>query len=108
MIAPPTKMKMYVPIMDEMKSLLTAMREENRQHFATLSLHIDTIKSELKDLNTEVTDLRLSLSSLDRDVTDIKDETIPELRKQLFQEITNLKQQHVPSKHYCNGPIMAL
>ena len=84
--------------MDELKQLLDIMRNENRQHFSGISQKIEAVKVELSELKSDVHDLRLSLDNVDAEVCVLRDTTVPDLRKDLEDEIKSLKQQRLAAE----------
>ena len=73
---------------------------ENKSNFTALSLQLETLKTELKEIKSDVSDLTLSVGSLDKDVRNIKEEDIPSLRAELKEEINSLKAQRVAAELY--------
>ncbi len=85
---------------NELKTLINMMRSENAQSFSTISQQIKDMKSELSELKTDMTDLKLSLNSVDGDVRELKESTIPDLRKEMMEEINALKKQRLAAELY--------
>ncbi|XP_072019657.1 uncharacterized protein [Amphiura filiformis] len=86
--------------MEELRTMLVAMKLENHQNFAKITSQLDQFQKDFSSLKTDVTDLTLSVEHLDAEVSEIKDETIPDLRKQLQKEIDNLKKARITAELY--------
>ena len=86
--------------MDELKTLILAMKEDNKNNFQKIESQLASIRSDIASLKTEVTDLAQSVNYLDNEVTAIRDETLPTLRQELKREINNLRKARLTAELY--------
>ncbi len=84
-----------------------SMKQENQQNFmkmqqnfAKITTQLETLQNEFTSMKTEVADLTYGVEHLDTEVTVIRDETIPDLRKKLQKEIDDLKKARLTAELY--------
>ncbi len=76
------------------------LKQDMQQNFAKITTQLETLQNEFTSMKIEVADLTYGVEHLDTEVTVIRDETIPDLRKKLQKEIDDLKKARLTAELY--------